>query len=85
MEQSARDLDELVREEQRLTAAASHNEAWAEGLSAGIEPEIMAETALATAIAEIYRVQGEAAALALLQEMRERIEAGHFHPPRQRH
>ena len=43
MEHGVNDIDALVREEKRLTAVESHSEAWAEGLSAGIEPEIIAE------------------------------------------
>ncbi|TIW71061.1 MAG: hypothetical protein E5V58_20485, partial [Mesorhizobium sp.] len=45
MEHAVNDIDALVREEKRLTAVESHSEAWAEGLSAGIEPEIIAEAA----------------------------------------
>ena len=85
MEQSVSDIDALVREEKRLTAVESHNEAWAEGLSAGIEPEIIAEAALATAFAEIVVSGGEAAALALLDRMRARVEAGEFELVRLRH
>lgn len=85
MEQSVADLDALVREEKRLTATESHNEAWAEGLSAGIEPEIIAETALATAIDELTRSAGENAALMLLERMRDRVAAGEFGPQRLRH
>ena len=68
MEQAVSDIDALVREEKRLTAVESHNEAWAEGLSAGIEPEIIA-----------------AAALALLDRMREKVIAGEFEPLLRRH
>lgn len=85
MEQSVSDIDALVREEKRLTAVESHNEAWAEGLSAGIEPEIIAEAALATAFAEMVASGGEGAALALLERMRARVEAGEFEPLRLRH
>ncbi|ODT08339.1 MAG: hypothetical protein ABS58_02980 [Mesorhizobium sp. SCN 65-20] len=85
MEQSVSDIDALVREEKRLTAVESHNEAWAEGLSAGIEPEIIAEAALATAFAEIVAANGERAALALLDRMRARVEAGEFEPHSLRH
>ena len=53
MEHGLSEIEALVREEKRLTAVESHNEAWAEGLSAGIEPEIIAEAALATAFAEL--------------------------------
>jgi hypothetical protein len=80
MEYRASDLDALVREEKRLTATESHSEAWAEGLSAGIEPEIIAEAALATALGELLRSTGEAAALALVERMRDRVVAGDFEP-----
>ena len=63
----------------------SHNEAWAEGLSAGIEPEIIAEAALATAFAELTRSSGEKAALALLERMREKVIAGEFERSLLRH
>ena len=78
MVQTVGDIDALVREEKRLTAVESHNEAWAEGLSAGIEPDIIAEAALTTAVAELLRSSGESAALALLDRMRYRVVAGDF-------
>ncbi len=85
MEHSVSDIDALVREEKRLTAVESHNEAWAEGLSAGIEPEIIAEAALETAFGEILRTNGETAALALLDRMREKVISGAFGPEQLRH
>jgi hypothetical protein len=85
MEHGLSDIDALVREEKRLTATESHNEAWAEGLSAGIEPEIIAEAALATAFAEIVHCSGEKAALALLERMREKVVAGEFERSLLRH
>ena len=85
MQQRLSDIDALVREEKRLTAVECHNEAWAEGFSAGIEAEIIAEAALATAFAEILRESGENAALALLDRMREKVIAGEFEPLRLRH
>ena len=85
MEQGLSDIEALVREEKRLTAVESHNEAWAEGLSAGIEPEIIAEAALATAFAELIRSAGEKAALALLDRMREKVIAGEFERSLLRH
>ena len=85
MEQGLSDIEALVREEKRLTAVESHNEAWAEGLSAGIEPEIIAEAALATAFADLTRSAGEKAALALLDRMREKVIAGEFQHSLLRH
>jgi len=85
MEYSVTDLDALVREEKRLTAAESHSEAWAEALSAGIEPEIVAEVALSTALSEVLRTSGEASVIALLDRMRERVVAGDFQQENIRH
>lgn len=85
MEPGLNDIDAMIREEKRLTAVESHSEAWADGISAGIEPEIMAETALATALAELLRVSGDGAALALLERMRERVQAGEFDVNQARH
>lgn len=79
------DIDALVREEKRLTAVENHSEAWAEGLSAGIEPEIIAEAALTTALAELLRSSGEAAVLGLIERMRDRVLAGEFAPDQSRH
>jgi len=77
-----REIDALIREEKRLTAIESHNEAWAEGLACGIEPEIMAEAALSTACEELLRNCGEEAALELLDRVRDRMVAGDFMPHR---
>ena len=85
MEHSVTDLDALVREEKRLTAVENHNEAWAEGLSAGIEPEIIAEAALTIALCEFLRSSGEDAALALIERRRDRVIAGEFAPDQSRH
>jgi hypothetical protein len=85
IEHSTTDLDALVREEKRLTAAECHAEAWAEGLSAGIEGDIIAEAAMATALGEFLRLGGEEAALALIDRMRDRVIAGEFEPIQIRH
>ena len=78
-------VDALIREEKRLTAVESHHEAWADGLACGIEPEIMAEAALSTALEELQRACGEDIATALLDRMRERVLAGDFAPVLIRH
>ncbi len=76
--QELQDIDEMIREEKRLSAVESQNETWAEGLSAGIEPEILAEAALSTAFVELLRASNEEAAIALIDRMRDRIVAGEF-------
>lgn len=85
IDQNTRDIDALVREEKRLTALECHTDAWAEGLSAGIEADIIAETALATALGEVLRSSGEEVALSLIDRMRERVLAGEFAPSQSRH
>ncbi len=85
MEPGLNEIEAMLREEKRLTAEESHNEAWAEGLSAGIEPEIIAEAALATALSELIRTSGEDAAVALLERMRDKTIAGAFQLTRMRH
>ena len=85
MGQGIVEIDALIREEKRLTAVESQTEAWAEGLSAGIEPEIIAEAALTTAFVELLRSCGEDAALNLLDTMREKVINGEFELIRSRH
>lgn len=85
MGQGIGEIDALIREEKRLTAVESQTEAWAEGLSAGIEPEIIAEAALTTAFAELLRSCSEEVALGLLDRMRDRVLGGDFEPVRARH
>ena len=85
MEHAVNDIDALVREEKRLTAVESHNEAWAEGLSAGIEPEIIAEAALETAFGEILRTNGERSEEHTSELQSRTVIAGAFEPERLRH
>lgn len=80
MDRALSDIDTLIREEKRLTAVESYEDAWAEGCAAGIEPDIMAEAAIATVLGELLRSSGEAAALSLVEKMRERLLAGEFDP-----
>lgn len=81
----SRDIDEFIREEKRLSALESQYETWADGLSAGIEPEILAEAALSAAFQELLRSSSEEAAIALLDRMRARIMEGEFDPDRNWH
>jgi hypothetical protein len=79
------DVEAMIREEKRLTAIESQNIAWAEGEAWGIEPEIMAEAALAAAFGALVRQGGEDAALAMVERMRDRIVEGAFEPDQTRH
>ncbi|NMG39086.1 hypothetical protein GRZ55_07520 [Chelativorans sp. ZYF759] len=85
MEHGMVDIDAMIREEKRLEAAENHGEAWADAILAGIEPEIIAEAALATAVAELVKTSGEDSAVALLERIRDQTLAGEFHPERRDH
>lgn len=76
------DLDEMIAREKKLVAIEYQNEAWADGVSEGIETEILAEAALTTALTELMRDAGEDCALELIEKMREQIIAGSLLPER---
>ena len=78
MDRAISDIDVLIREEKRLTAVESYEDAWAEGCAAGIEPDIMADAAITTALEELVRANGEAVALALMERLQDRLIAGEF-------
>ncbi|MDZ5696255.1 MULTISPECIES: hypothetical protein [Phyllobacteriaceae] len=78
MHMTVADIEAQIEEEKRSTCAECHSAAWAEGLWAGIEPEIIAEAALATALTELGKNGGEDALVSLLEHMRERVLAGDF-------
>ncbi|APY13239.1 hypothetical protein GJU94_07815 [Brucella sp. 10RB9214] len=78
MEHAPADLDEMIAREKKLVAIEYQNEAWADGMSEGIEPEILAEAAFTTALTELIREVGDDCALDLIEKMREQVIAGTF-------
>ncbi|RFC66212.1 hypothetical protein DYI37_01740 [Fulvimarina endophytica] len=72
------ELDEIIQAEKKQVALEYHNEAWADGISEGIESEILAETALSTAMTELVRLHGETHALDVLESLRRQVEFGVF-------
>ncbi|WP_011580301.1 MULTISPECIES: hypothetical protein [Chelativorans] len=85
MHMTVADIEALIEEEKRTTCAECHSAAWAEGLLAGIEPEIIAEAALATALGELGKSGEEEKLLELLDTMRRRVLLGDFLPQQSRH
>ncbi len=85
MQDVQNDIEAMIREEKRLSAIECHDEAWTAGLLAGIEPDIIAEAAISTALGEMQRELGEDAAMAMLERMRERLVGGEFCPDASRH
>ncbi|MEX6504874.1 hypothetical protein [Jiella sp. M17.18] len=76
------ELDEMIQAEKKQVALEYHNEAWADGISDGIEAEILAETAISTALVELVRLHGEDDVLDMMETLRQRIEFGEFRPDR---
>ncbi|WP_156382253.1 MULTISPECIES: hypothetical protein [unclassified Aureimonas] len=76
------ELDAMIEAEKKQVAFEYHHEAWADGISDGIEAEILAETAISTALTELVRLHGEEEVLELLVRLRERIEYGEFRADR---
>lgn len=76
------ELDAMIEAEKKQVAFEYHNEAWADGISDGIEADILAETAISTALTELVRLHGEDEVLELLDVLRQRIQYGEFRPDR---
>ena len=80
MEPSLNDIDDMIVHEKMQAALEYQNEAWADGMADGIEPEIIADAAIALAMRETVRMHGEDGAEAMLNSLRERMLAGEFSP-----
>ncbi|MHC5306782.1 hypothetical protein [Bartonella sp. LJL80] len=78
MSHSNTDLAAVIAEEQKLAAVEYQTEAWAGGISNGIEPEILAEAAFDTALRHLMRNRSEKQALKLLSHMRDKVVMGDF-------
>lgn len=78
MKDSQSDLALIIAHEKKLAAVETQAEAWANGMSNGIEPEILAEAAFATALEHLLRFKQEEEALTLVDILRERIIMGEF-------
>lgn len=73
------DLNLIIAEEQKNAALEYQSEAWAGGISNGIEPEILAEAAFDTALRQLLKIRSEVQAFALLSQMKDKIAMGEFH------
>ena len=79
MSVSETDLNERILQEKRLVALEVQTEAWADGISEGIEPEIMAAAGMETILSKLLVESGPDAACTLLDQMRLKFESGAFH------
>ena len=74
------DLDAMIEHEKRQVALEYQGEAWAGGISDGIDAHIMAEAAIATALGELVEALGETGALSYIEELKGQVTAGAFTP-----
>lgn len=82
MQTSRNEIDDIIIREKMQVALEHQNEAWADGMADGIEPEIIADAAIAFAMRETIRQNGEKGAEELLESLRTRLLAGEFSPQR---
>ncbi|WP_416796049.1 hypothetical protein [Ciceribacter azotifigens] len=82
MEPRRNDIDDMIVHEKMQVALEYQNEAWADGMADGIEPEIIADAAFALAMRETIRIHGEEGAEAILEQLKARMVAGEFSPAR---
>lgn len=72
------ELNERIRAEKRLAALENQNAAWAEGVSEGIDAEILALAAMETAVLGVVECCGEASAANLLEIVQGKLASGGF-------
>ena len=82
MQTSRNEINDMIVHEKMQVALEHQNEAWADGMADGIEPEIIADAAIALAMRETIRMHGETGAEEMLESLRERMLAGEFSPQR---
>ena len=82
MEPRRNEIDDMIVHEMMQAALEYQNEAWADGMADGIEPEIIADAAFALAMRETIRIHGEHGAEAILDALKDRLLAGEFSPER---
>ncbi|GAK72359.1 MULTISPECIES: hypothetical protein [Rhizobium/Agrobacterium group] len=82
MQTSRNEIHDMIVHEKMQVALEHQNEAWADGMADGIEPEIIADAAIALAMRETIRMHGESGAEAMLESLRQRMLEGEFSPHR---
>ncbi len=71
-------LDEMIIEEKKRVAVEFFRDAWFAALAEGIEPHILAESAMFAALSELSRNHGEPSVNAIVSRLPQQIENGEF-------
>ncbi|MEM7302799.1 MAG: hypothetical protein AAF468_17110 [Pseudomonadota bacterium] len=80
--QQTTDLDEMIDAEKRRLAHDYFSEAWTGASTEGIEPEILAESAIFTIFSELVRQSGEDTVGELIASLPHRLNCGEYSPHR---
>ena len=78
LEQQSMELDELIQEEKRLVAIEIFKEAWLTAKTEGIETEILAESAVYTAMSELVSHFGEQNTADFIKTLDKQLAHGEF-------
>ncbi len=71
---------DLSEDDQKRLALSMFLDLWDEALDRGIQPEVLATTAIFAALTDMVDLYGEEAVAEMLGELPERIRAGEFTP-----
>lgn len=77
-EPAAQRQQELAIAEKKRVALTYLIEAWEEAIAEGVDPEILAHTALFAAFSDLISTYGEEPVAVLAERLPERIRAGEF-------
>ena len=75
---STDDLDRLLREEKCRVALEFFQDAWDAALEEGIEPAILADMALTTALTGLGSAHGQEVVEQVVRELSDKQASGHF-------
>lgn len=71
-------LDALIREEKQRVASHFLHEAWDSALEEGIEPNILADSAVDVALTRLFTEAGEDSVRSMIEALSDRLASGHF-------
>lgn len=78
LQENSDNLDALIREEKHRVALEFFQDAWNSAIQEGIEPSILAESAIVNALTNLSTAEGDGPVAALITDLPDRNESGHF-------
>ena len=78
LQENSDNLDALIREEKHRVALEFFQDAWNSAIQEGIEPAILADSAIVNALTNLSTAEGNGPVTALITNLPDRNESGHF-------